>query len=524
MTRRLWTKLHRLAFAILIITAAPLQAAPNRVALVIGNSDYAFASKLANPRNDAEALAAKLRALGFETIEGYDLGIAGMRQKTQDFARASRSADISLFFYAGHGIQVDGTNYLVPVDARMEDALAIDFEAFSIDLVTRQMSRSNGANLIILDACRDNPFEDLSRSLGGASRSISTRGLGEMDVTDTGIGTGIVFATAPGDVAEDGNGQNSPFTSALLNNIGMPNTPFTSVMTRVTGEVFAATDGRQRPWFNQSFTGEVVLHDVPIEAAPAVQAVLQPPTSAGPSADAEDERFMFNIARDSGYIEDYETYLDFYPEGRYARFARLAIDRLTASVAPSSGEIPQAPPEDVVAQAEIVENPVEVAPTTIASRAYDPTAPLILAPTQTGLLSPATQAAETALAMDRAKRREVQARLNASGQKVGRPDGVFGPRTRRGIAAWQTANGLPGTQYLNAVQLAMLTNQTEATYAAFLTAPASPARAKATTSSTRKSQQAASKPQTNVIKGGIESVGNAIDGVILGLERLVIGK
>ncbi|TDL88034.1 caspase family protein [Meridianimarinicoccus aquatilis] len=521
MTRRLWTYLPRLAAAILIIAAAPLQAATDRVALVIGNSDYAFASKLANPRNDAEALAAKLRALGFQTIEGYDLGIAGMREKTQDFARASRSAEISLFFYAGHGIQVDGTNYLVPVDARMEDALAIDFEAFSIDLVTRQMSFSKGANLIILDACRDNPFEDLSRSLGGASRSIATRGLGEMDVTDTGIGTGIVFATAPGDVAEDGNGRNSPFTSALLNNIGTPNTPFTSIMTRVTGEVFAATDGRQRPWFNQSFTGEVVLHDVPVEAAPAPVAAAPAPNVAAPSASAEDERFMFDIARDSGYVEDYETYLDFYPNGRFARFARLAIERLTPT------DASPAEPEQIVAQADIAEtpsSPVEVAPTAIASRAYDPTAPLVLAPTQTALLAPATQQSETALAMDREKRREVQARLNASGHKVGRPDGMFGPRTRGGIAAWQTANGLPATQHLNALQLAMLTSQTEATYQAFLTAPASPARTKPTNSTPRKAQQAAPKQQTNVISGGIETVGKTIDGVILGIGRLVTGQ
>ena len=115
----------RLAIAGLLLAVLPLQALAERVALVIGNSAYAHTTSLANPRNDAEALAARLRALGFVTIEGYDLGIAGMRQKTQEFARASRDADISLVFYAGHGIQVDGTNYLIPVDARMEDELAL---------------------------------------------------------------------------------------------------------------------------------------------------------------------------------------------------------------------------------------------------------------------------------------------------------------------------------------------------------------------------------------------------------------
>lgn len=513
----------RLAIAGLLLAVLPLQALAERVALVIGNSAYAHTTSLANPRNDAEALAARLRALGFVTIEGYDLGIAGMRQKTQEFARASRDADISLVFYAGHGIQVDGTNYLIPVDARMEDELAIDFEAFPIDLLTRQMSFSDGANLIILDACRDNPFDTLSRSLGGATRSISTRGLGEMDVTDTGIGTGIVFATAPGEVAEDGAGRNSPFTSALLNHIGTPNTPFTSIMTRVTGEVFAATNGRQRPWFNQSFTGEVVLHRV-AEAPVAVAEQGSAPTAAANDDSAEEERFMFDIARDSGYLEDYQAYLDFYPDGRYARFARLAIERLARS-----GDVPDGGPaseEMAIAEAEAAAEapasaePLLAAPTAIVTRAYDPGAPLRLEPRDAARSAPASQATETALGMDRQKLREVQARLNAAGQKVGRPDGIFGPRTRAGITAWQTQNGMDSSGYLNAVQLQLLTSQTEATYAAFLRAPV-----RTSSSSDRPRQpQRAAPAQTGAIENGLATVGKQIDGVILGIGKTIFGN
>jgi hypothetical protein len=461
----------RVMLLTVLTLGAPLQAAAQRVALVIGNSDYQHTSPLANPRNDARALSAKLRSLGFETIEGYDLGISEMNDKTREFARASRTAEISLFFYAGHGIQVDGTNYLVPVDAEMKDELAIDFDAFSIDLILRQMSFSSGANLIILDACRDNPFENLTRSLGGSSRSIGSGGLGEMVVTDTGVGTGIVFATSPGDVAEDGLGEHSPFTEALLAHVGTPNVPFTSIMTRVTGDVYAATDMRQRPWFNQSFTGDVVPYEV-AEPEPVVAAPVAP--AREPRArvdDAEDERFMFDIARDSGHLEDYNAYLDFYPDGRYARFARLAIERLTPDQ-PVAAPAADPAPERIAALDPVAAPAAPSEPAApMVSRAFDASAPLVLTPTQAGLALPATQITEDALLFDRAKRRELQARLNAAGQKVGRTDGLIGPNSRRGIGAWQAANGFAVTGFLNGVQLDLLTSQTEASYRNFFSKP-----------------------------------------------------
>ena len=525
-SRILPTSLTTLGLCLTLI-CAPLQALAKRVALVIGNSNYAHTSPLANPRNDAEALAEKLRTLGFTTIEGYDLGIVEMKQKTREFARAVQSADISLFFYAGHGIQVDGKNYLVPVDAQMSDELAIDFEAFPIDMITRQMTYSKGANLIILDACRDNPFESLSRpGPGGATRSIATRGLGEMQVTDTGVGTGIVFATSPGDVAEDGEGNHSPFTEALLTHIGTPNVPFTSVMTSVTGDVYASTNQRQRPWFNQSFTGEVILHAAAVPSAPVAARVLAAPLQPGPDRDAEDERFMFEIARGSDYVEDYRVYLEFYPDGRFARFAEIAIARLTREVGLAPSATRTATPEVTP----IAPAPAQVAATgagappsapvalpetqpASVSRGYDPGAPLVLVPSPAMRAAPATQTTEEALLMDRPKRREVQARLRAVGQNVGVPDGLFGPRTRRGIAGWQTANGLPETGHLNSLQLQLLTVQTEGRFASFLqTKPRAQSAASRQGTGTARSRQTAT---------GLEGFGRKVDGFLSGIGNSI---
>lgn len=446
-----------LALAILLLASAPLRVAAGNVALVIGNGAYAHSAPLANPRNDATAIAAKLRLLGFVTVEGYDLSREEMAEKVREFAGQARGADLSLFFYAGHGMQVDGENYLLPVDAVMGDETAIDFEAFPVEMITRQMSLTKGANIIILDACRDNPLaENLSRSISGSSRSIGNSGaLAAMDVTDNGRGTGIAFATSPGEVAADGDGEHSPFTEALLRHIGTPNLPITSIMSRVTGEVYEATGQRQRPWFNQSFTGDVILYAAPSDPGPAAAA---PAAGSAPAAQpSEDERFMFETARDSGHLEDYRIYLEFYPNGRYAPFARSAIERL---------------------EAEAQQEMAAVSPT-VASRSmpasgaaqYDPNAPLVLVVTDEVRNASATQVTEQGLFLDREKLREVQARLNASGVDVGWPDGVVGPNTRKGISSWQANNGLPPTGYLNALQYQLLTSQTEATYAAYLAAP-----------------------------------------------------
>ena len=246
--------------ALLILWLAPgaAAAADKRVALVLGNGAYQHAQPLLNPVRDGQAIQAKLEELGFSVLSGFDLTKLQTQEIIARFAREVRGSDVALFFYAGHGMQVSGLNYLVPVDARLEDETSLDFEAVPVDFVLRQMSRETRVRLVFLDACRDNPLAEAFASAhpsGGASS-----GLAEIKFSDGGAGTLVAFATSPMQVAYDGAGEHSPFSAALLSHLGEKNVPLTTVMTRVTGDVYKATGGKQRPWVNVSLTDEVRLN------------------------------------------------------------------------------------------------------------------------------------------------------------------------------------------------------------------------------------------------------------------------
>ena len=203
----------RFAIALLMISLSAHAWAERRVALVIGNSAYRHATQLANPKNDAIDMAKKLSSLGFDVVRGEDLDLAGMRGTVRDFIGKLDGADMALLFYAGHGVQVNGNNYMAPVDAQLTSYNDLDFEAMPMDLILSAMERTTKVNLVFLDACRDSPFsQNLARSMGTRSGGAG-RGLARLG---TGIGTLIAFATQPGNVALDGEGRNSPFTTALL--------------------------------------------------------------------------------------------------------------------------------------------------------------------------------------------------------------------------------------------------------------------------------------------------------------------
>ncbi|MBR9761951.1 MAG: caspase [Rhodobacteraceae bacterium] len=482
------------ATAILVMIAGPALA-DKRVALLIGNGDYQHTTKLRNPSSDARAISQKLRSMGFETIEGYDLDFLGVRAKAREFAGAARDADIAIFFYAGHGVAVNGVNYIVPVDAMLNDSTAVDFETVPVDMITDQMKFGSGINLVLLDACRDNPLADqLTLATTGSTRSLRVgSGLAEMGLDNAGEGLAIAFATSPGAVAEDGQEEHSPFTAALLRHIGAVNTDFTEVMSRVTGDVYEATEKRQRPWLNASLTGSVVLNKVEQTAlaAPAPAAVAQAapvqPAQGGAGAALEMQKFVFDIARDSGDPADYQAYLDSYPDGAFAPMARNAIERL------------QGPSEQVaMAQPET---------TAQATRSVVQTSgPLVLPVTQALMVLPSSEATEQALFLDREARRVLQARLNASGNAVGRPDGSLGPNSRKGIRAWQTSQGLAPTGYMNLAQLDLLASQTEATYPQFLTA----ASAGSSTGSSRSSGGGNNSKVNNALNSFVNGLGTGI--------------
>ncbi len=251
-------KILVLALAAVAVCAGAATAKEKRIALVLGNAAYEHAQPLANPVRDAEAITSLLEDLDFQVISGFDQTKMQTQETIARFAREVRGADIALFFYAGHGMQVDGSNYLLPVDARLEDETSLDFEAVQIDFILRQMSRDTGVRLVFLDACRDNPLAAVFTKANPSERA--TSGLAEIKIADAGAGTLIAFATGPLKVAYDGAGDHSPFTAALLARLGEKNVPLTTVMTAVTGDVDKATGGKQRPWVNVSLTGEVRLN------------------------------------------------------------------------------------------------------------------------------------------------------------------------------------------------------------------------------------------------------------------------
>jgi uncharacterized caspase-like protein len=314
-------------FFVLLFAAVSGQAiAEKRVALVIGNSAYQHAVQLANPKNDSSDMTAKLESLGFQVVSDQDLDLAGMRRTVRNFLEKIDGADMALFFYAGHGLQVNGNNYLVPVDAQLSGYNDLDFEALPTDLILSAMERSTKVNLVFLDACRDNPFaEKPSRSMGTRSGTVG-RGLARLG---SGVGSLISFATQPGNVAMDGAGRNSPFTTALLTHLGTPGQDITRDLIDVRRDVLAATQGKQVPWENSSLTGEVVLRPIGTDESKA-EAV---PTQQSTSPDNAVELAYWATIKDSTDKSFFEAYLQQFPTGAFAALARLKIDTIDKRVA-----------------------------------------------------------------------------------------------------------------------------------------------------------------------------------------------
>jgi carboxyl-terminal processing protease len=301
-----------LALAGLLLLGGHAAAEP-RVALVIGNSSYGGdLGQLPNPANDARLMAQTLKGIGFEVIEAEDADLPAMKRKIQDFGARLATAGggaTGLFFYAGHGLQVAGTNYLIPIHAKIAREPDVEFEAVSVDLVMKQMAFAESAvNIVILDACRNNP---LSRGF----RAV-TRGLADPAVRP--MGSFIAYSTAPGDVAEDGQGGNSPYTTALAAAITRPGASINDVFQEVRGRVLEATGKKQVPWDASSLTAPFYFVPAATPVAPA----------AGNAADAQAIELAFwNSVKDSKSPEDYQAYLKAFPDGVFAPLAQLRAGR-----------------------------------------------------------------------------------------------------------------------------------------------------------------------------------------------------
>ena len=307
-----------LVLGFVLLAVAPLRA-EKRAALVIGNSAYEHAAPLRNPRNDAKVVSDRLKELGFDVIMGIDMKHRDFARTIAAFKRKLEHASVAVFFYAGHGLQVNGRNFLAPVDALLDDETSLDFEAVQLRTILRLMERRRRTNLVFLDACRDNPLaRNLARSMGIRSGDIG-RGLAR---EETGVGTMIAFATQPGNVALDGEQANSPFTSALVSHIGTPGLDVALMMRRVRQDVIDATGGRQVPWQHSSLTAPFLFKE---KADPSRQPTVKRPVVPGIDSLAIELAF-WQAAKDADTKQAYKAYLKKYPKGNFAPLVAIKLE------------------------------------------------------------------------------------------------------------------------------------------------------------------------------------------------------
>ncbi|MFZ5731781.1 MAG: caspase family protein [Pseudomonadota bacterium] len=308
--------------ALLFLTLSGGQAAADkRVALVIGNSGYQHAGRLANPVNDADAITATFRQAGFDVVESRrDLKVNDMRRALRDFSDMARDSDVAVIYYAGHGIEVDGNNYVLPVDALLERDADVYDEALALERLLVTIEPARKLRLIILDACRDNPFaKTMKRVLG--TRAV-TRGFAKVEPASP--NTLVAFAAKAGSTAADGDGRNSPFTAALVRHIATPGLDLRKAFGFVRDEVMQQTSNRQEPFVYGSLGG----NDVALVPAPAVAAPASPAATV-----LADVRRDYELAERVGTREAWELFIATYPSGFYAELAKAQRNKLAAEAA-----------------------------------------------------------------------------------------------------------------------------------------------------------------------------------------------
>lgn len=294
--------------------------AERRVALVMGNSAYRNVARLANPVNDAALVGGMFRKAGFDTVDiKLDLNVAEMRKALRDFGGKAREADVAVVYYAGHGIELDGTNYLIPTDATLETDSDVLDETLPLDRALFAVEPAKQLRLIILDACRDNPFaKTMKRTI--AARAIG-RGLAKVEPTSP--NTMIAFAAKAGSTASDGDAKNSPFATALVERLPMPGLDLRKAFGFVRDDVLKTTGYKQEPYVYGSLGGD----DVSLVPA-------KPAATPGPQANPQDSvRRDYELALQAGNRDAWEAFLQAYPDGFYAGLARAQLKNVAAEEA-----------------------------------------------------------------------------------------------------------------------------------------------------------------------------------------------
>jgi Caspase domain/Putative peptidoglycan binding domain len=398
---------------ICVLVTAHTAKADKRVAFVVGNGAYKNVAQLPNPPIDAKAMAGVLRNVGFDVVEGTNLTRDKMTERLLEFGKKAQGADVAVFFYAGHGIAINGTNYLLPVDADIKSEMDVKLgSAINIDLTLDQTMSDAKVKLVFLDACRDNPFAAKIKS-NSSTRSVSVQqGLAEMK---SGEGTLIAFATGPGQTALDGQeGTNSPFTRALVAHITTPGIEIQQAMTEVRAQVNEETNKGQLPWGHTNLIGSVYLN--PAAAAPANAAAPAAPAAVASASGGSDVELEFwRSVKESNKPEELNAYLTTYPNGQ---FKSLALARIAA-----------------------LENGPSTTTRNLTTATADPAT----------FTEEANQVTEDQIGLDRGQRRDVQRRLNGLGFDT-KVTGKFDEETRSVIRRWQAARTYPATGYLNKLQ------------------------------------------------------------------------
>ena len=405
-----------------MLVSANAAKADKRVAFVVGNGAYKNVTPLPNPPIDAKSMAGVLRNAGFDVVEGINLTRDKMTERLLEFGKKTQGADVAVFFYAGHGIAVSGTNYLLPVDADIKSEMDVKLgNAINIDVTLDQTMNDAKVKLVFLDACRDNPFANNIKNSAG-TRSVSVqKGLAEMS---SGEGTLIAFATGPGQTALDGQeGTNSPFTRALMANITQPGVEIQQAMTQVRAQVNEETNKGQLPWGHTNLIGAVYLNPAAAPAGAPAVAANTPAVTTSAASDVELE--FWRSIKDSNKPEELNAYLTNYPNGQ---FKSIALSRIAS---------------------------LENGPSTTTrnlTTGIDPAT----------FNDEANQVTEDQIGLDRNQRRDVQRRLTGLGFDT-KVSGKFDEATRAVITRWQAARGYPSTGYLNKLQHKALLTEIVAT-------------------------------------------------------------
>ena len=354
-----WMMVLGIAAAALLPAGAQ---AERRVALVVGNSNYKHATVLRNPGNDASDVGGTLKQLGFDVLLATNLDQQEFARTIEQFARMLDEADVGLFFYAGHGLQMNDKNYLVSTNAKLENEFLLSSETIELDAIVRLMESKTAVNLVFLDACRNNPLaENLRRSLTATKRAASLgRGLARMEVS--GRDTLIAFAAAPGQEASDGSERNSPFTGSLLRHMPKPGLEVSVMLKEVAADVRRDTRSGQRPQQLSDMTKTFYFAKAEpivtarVEPAPAPAPVpppvpVAPPVAAAmPPSSSGDDRALdmayWNAAQSSNDCEAVRAYMKRFPQGLFIDLAKLSETRLCATGRQAIVPVPAGPDFD----------------------------------------------------------------------------------------------------------------------------------------------------------------------------------